>query len=63
MATGRIRRELEELSREITLLHTAAWMDVSTAGQGSRTDVDEKVRAMLLLDGWRPDMQLAEQAG
>ena len=38
-------------------------MDVSAAGQGSRTDVDEKVRAMLMLDGWRPDMRLAEQAG
>src|SRR5450755_3151546 len=60
---GRTRRELDELRREVALLHTAAWMDVTTAGQGRRTDVDEKVRAMLMLDGWRPDIQLAEQAG
>jgi len=59
----RTRRELDELRREVVLLHTAAWMDVSAAGQGSRTDVDEKVRAMLMLDGWRPDMDLAEQVG
>jgi len=38
-------------------------MDVSTAGQGTRPEVDDKVRAMLILDGWRPDMDLAEQAG
>jgi hypothetical protein len=60
---GRTKRELEQLQREVTLLHTAAWMDVATAGQGTRPDVDEKVRAMLMLDGWRPDMDLAEQAG
>jgi hypothetical protein len=60
---GRTRRELDELRREVTLLHTAAWMDVSNAGQGTRTVVDDKVRAMLMLDGWRPDMKLAEQAG
>jgi hypothetical protein len=51
---GRTRRELDELRREVTLLHTAAWMDVSTAGQGRRTEVDEKVRTMLMLDGWHP---------
>ena len=60
---GRSRRELDQLRREVALLHTAAWMDVTTAGQGSRTDVDDKVRTMLMLDGWRPDIQLAEQAG
>lgn len=60
---GRTRRELNQLRREVTLLHTAAWMDVATAGQGSRTDVDEKVRTMLMLDGWTPDMDLAQQAG
>jgi hypothetical protein len=60
---GRTRRELEQLRREVALLHHAAWIDVATAGQGSRTDVDEKVRTMLMLDGWRPDMDLAEQAG
>jgi hypothetical protein len=60
---GRTRRELDELRREVELLYTAAWMDVSTAGQGSRTDVDDKVRAMLMLDGWQPDMRLTEQAG
>jgi RHS repeat-associated protein len=51
------------LRREVTLLHTAAWMDVTTAGQGTRSHIDDKVRAMLMLDGWRPDIQLAEQAG
>jgi hypothetical protein len=60
---GKARRELAELRREVTLLHHAAWMDVTTAGQGTRTNVDEKVRAMLMLDGWRPDMDLAESAG
>jgi hypothetical protein len=25
-------------------------------------DIDERVRAMLMVDGWRPDMQLAERA-
>jgi hypothetical protein len=60
---GRTRRELEQIKRQIMLLQHAAWMDVATAGQGTRTQVDEKVRAMLMLDGWRPDMSLAEQAG
>jgi hypothetical protein len=60
---GRTRRELNQMRRQITLLQHAAWMDVATAGQGSRTDVDEKVRNMLMLDGWRPDMGLAGQAG
>ncbi len=60
---GRTRRELDALRREVNLLHHAAWIDVATAGQGSRTDVDEKVRTMLMLDGWRPDMDLTEQAG
>ena len=59
---GRTRRELAQLRREVNLLHHAAWMDVTTAGQGSRTDVDEKVRTMLMHDGWRPDMDLVEQA-
>ena len=60
---GRTRRELDQMHRQITLLQHAVWMDVATAGQGTRPDVDEKVRAMLMLDGWTPDMQLAEQAG
>jgi hypothetical protein len=60
---GRTRRELEEIHRQITLLQHAVWMDVAAEGQGSRTDVDEKVRTMLMLDGWRPDMDLAAQAG
>ena len=60
---GRTRRELDAMQRQITLLQHAAWIDVATAGQGSRTDVDEKVRAMLMLDGWRPDTTLAGQAG
>ena len=60
---GRTRRELQQLQREVTLLHTAAWMDVATAGQGTRIDVDEKVRTILMLDGWHPDLDLAEQAG
>jgi hypothetical protein len=60
---GRTRRELEQIHRQITLLQHAVWMDVATAGQGSRTDVDEKVHTMLMIDGWRPDMDLAAQAG
>jgi hypothetical protein len=38
-------------------------MDVATAGQGDRSRVDEKVRRMLQLDGWTPDVALMEQAG
>lgn len=60
---GRRQRELEELRRQITILHHAAWMDVTTASQGTRTEVDEKVRTMLQLDGWAPDMALMERAG
>lgn len=60
---GRTKRELETLRREVTLLHHAAWMDVSRAGQGSASDGDEKVRNMLMLDGWHPDITLAEEAG
>jgi hypothetical protein len=63
LQVGKRRRELEEIRRQITLLRHAVWMDVTTAGQGSRTDVDEKVRSMLMLDGWRPDMSLVKQAG
>jgi len=63
LRVGRRKRELDEIRREMTILHHAAWMDVTTAAQGSRTEVDEKVRAMLTLDGWQPDMSLAEQAG
>lgn len=48
---------------EITLLQHAVWMSAATENQGTQADVDEKVRAMLMLDGWRPDMSLAEQAG
>lgn len=60
---GRNRRDIEAMQREIALLHHAAWMDVSGENQGSRTDIDDKVRAMLMLDGWRPDLTLAEEAG
>ncbi len=60
---GRTRRDLDAMQRQITLLQHAVWIDVATAGQGQRTDIDERVREMLMLDGWRPDMQLAEQAG
>lgn len=60
---GRTRRELDEMHRQITFLQHAAWMDVARAGQGTGPEGDEKVRAMLMLDGWAPDMNLAEQAG
>lgn len=60
---GRTRRELDQLRREVELLHTAAWMDVTTTGQGPRPEMDDKVRAMLTLDDWQPDMDLAGQAG
>jgi len=57
------RRELQQLKRQVTLLQPAVWIGVATASQGERTDIDERVRTMLVLDGWRPDIQLAEQAG
>jgi hypothetical protein len=38
-------------------------MDVARENQGTAAGGDEKVRAMLLRDGWRPDLDLAEQAG
>ena len=60
---GRTRRELDALKRQVTLLQHAAWLDVATAGQGTRTEIDERVRAMLMLDGWKPDTELAEQVG
>lgn len=60
---GRRKRELDEMRREISLLHHAVWMDVAAAGQGSRAEVDAKVQRMLKLDGWEPDSGLMEQAG
>ena len=60
---GGTRHEIDQLKRQITLLQHAVWMDVASAGQGQRSDIDERVRAMLMLDGWRPDMTLAEHAG
>jgi hypothetical protein len=60
---GRRKRELAEIQREISLVRHAMWMDVTAAGQGNRTQVDEKVRRMLQLDGWTPDTELMGQAG
>lgn len=60
---GRRKRELAEIKREISLVRHAMWMDVAAAGQRNRTQVDEKVRRMLQLDGWTPDTELMEQAG
>lgn len=60
---GRNRRDIEAMQREITLLHHAAWMDVSRENQGTTSEGDDKIRDMLMLDGWRPDMDLAGQAG
>ena len=60
---GRTKRELAQMKREISLLHHAVWMDVTTAGQGNRNQVDEKVRQMLQLDGWTADTALMEHAG
>jgi hypothetical protein len=62
-APRRTRRELAATQRQIALLQHAAWMDVSRGGQGTQNQGDDKVRAMLMLDGWRPDMQFADQAG
>ena len=39
---GRTRRELDQIRREVSLLHHAAWMDVTTAGQGDRDAIDER---------------------
>lgn len=58
---GCTRRELQAIHREITLLQHATWLSVSASGNAS--EVADKVRNMLFLDGWRPDTQLAEQAG
>jgi hypothetical protein len=63
MRPGATRRELKALQREVALLHTAAWMDVAREGQGTQAQGDEKVRNVLMVDGWRPDMEQAEQAG
>ncbi len=60
---GKTRREIAAMKRELELLHNAVWMDVSRAGQGTASDGDAKVRNMLMLDGWRPDRGLTEQAG
>ena len=51
LQVGRRKRELAEIRPEITLLQHVVWMDVATAGQGTRSEVDEKVRRMLQLDG------------
>lgn len=59
----RRKRELDQIRREITLLHHAVWMDVTTAGQGPRGEVDKRVQKMLQMDGWTPDTALMEQAG
>jgi hypothetical protein len=58
---GRTCSELEQLRRELALLHHAAWMDVSS--QGQRYEVDDKVRAMLMLDGWKPNDELRAEVG
>lgn len=63
MRPGRRQRELNEIRRQIRLLHHAVWMDVTTDAQGRRSDVDTRVRTMLMMDGWQPDMQLLESAG
>lgn len=63
LQVGRRKRELAEIRRDITLVRHAVWMDVATAGQGDRSQVDEKVRRMLQLDGWIPDVAFMEQAG
>lgn len=59
----RRRQELDEIRRQITLLQHAVWMKSAGAGQGSAAELDEKVRTILTLDGWQPDMELAAQAG
>jgi hypothetical protein len=60
---GRTRREIEAIRQEIKILHHAAWIAAAPAGQGSITDVEEKMRTMLSLDGWQPDMELMAEAG
>jgi len=62
-ALGRTRRELEQIKREISLVHHAAWMGVTAAGQGYQYQVDEKIQRMLRLDDWTPDTALMELAG
>ena len=63
LQVGKRRRELDEIRRQITLLQHAIWLDVTTAGQGQRPDIDKRVQTMLQIDGWSPDMALQEQAG
>ena len=60
---GRTKRELEQIKREISLIHHAAWMGVTTAGQGNQNEVNEKIQRMLRFDGWTPDTGFMEQAG
>lgn len=63
LRVGRRRRELDEMKREISLLHHAVWMDVAVGGQGSRPQIDERVRNLLMSDGWRPDAERMAEAG
>lgn len=65
---GRTRRQIEDLQhrtgqleRRVDLLQHAEWMSVSSHGQAY--EVGDKVRKMVMLDGWRPDDELRAQAG
>ena len=63
LRVGKTKREIAAIKRELAILHRAAWMDVARAGQGDQASGDEKVRNMLMLGGWRPDLEFTEQAG
>jgi hypothetical protein len=50
---GELRSETDQLRRRTDLLQHAAWLSVSATGQSY--EVADKVRSMVMLDGWRPD--------
>lgn len=64
LGPGRTRRELDVIHEEVALLRHAVWMDITRAGQGDvPSKVDERIRNLLMSDGWTPDMDLAQRFG
>ena len=55
------RSETDQLRRRIDLLQNATWLNVSATGEAYEDN--DKVRSMIMLDGWRPDDALRGQVG
>jgi hypothetical protein len=61
---GKAQRELGALQDQITLLRHAVWMDVTRADQGDvPSKLDDRVRDLLMSDGWRPDRDYVRRFG